>query len=213
MKQIFSDQDKQRIKDAVEQIESHYPVEVVPVFTTESSDYAVARFRVLLISVLSGLIAINSLYFLDALWLPFYVTSLAFILWCLMLLVLVEFVPFVKRLFLSNDRMFLVSEQKAQLEFIAQEVGSNPKRIGILVFLSLFEHKFHIISDPKGNAYFDEQVWLEMSKSLMEGLRRGSVSDAMVDCLHRCDELLAESNLPTDDAGNSILDDNLRTDD
>lgn len=213
MKQLFSHQDKQRIKDAVERIESKYPVEIVPVFTAESSDYAVARFRALISGVSSGLIVQNVLYLLDVFWVPFYVMSLGLVLWCLLCLVLVEFIPSLKRLLISQDRMFLVSEQKAQLEFTAQQVGSNPRRIGILIFLSLFEHKFHILTDPKGNDYFHQEMWQEVSKALMTGLKNSSVSDALVNCLHRCEELLADAHLPTDDAGESTLTNNLRTDD
>ena len=164
MNKIFDEKELRDIEQAVERVESIYPVEVVPVFSGKSSVYNIARFRGLLIGGITGLLLITLLDLYAGLsWAPFYIKITLVAVWIVLMMTIVEFVPTLNKKLIGKEVMFNETRERAKIEFVNQKVYSNKDRIGVMIYMSFYEHQFHILSDDKGTGFLTEQEWVELS--------------------------------------------------
>ncbi len=99
-------------------------------------------------------------------------------------------VPVVRRLVISDDEMEREVRQRAVEAFVAHEVFATRKRTGVLIFLSLFEHRVVVLGDTGINARVAEGEWDEIVAGIVAGIKQRQPGRALVEAIGRCGELL-----------------------
>lgn len=203
---LFNDSELKDIENAVEHLESKFAIELVPAFASESDDYPIARFRAVMIGLISGFLVLAALnYWVLFALLPFVIQGLILIIWVLFVLAMVEYIPPIQRKIIGDIILDQKSFDLAKNQFIDYEVYSNPQRVGILLFVSFFEHKFHIISDRRASEFISTEDWEEISKQLSSDFKKTSASNAIVLCIENIENLLKKRNFTSENLGPSIL--------
>lgn len=210
-KQRFTDKELQLIEDAVVRAESRFAVEIVPMFANESSVYATTRLKASLIGMLISYFILIVLNQSDAIsWLPFYLQGAMMMVLVILFLLLVEVAYPIKRWLTGEEQLHKSSYNKARQEFAEHKVYSNPDRMGILLFISFFERKFHIICDNKATEYITQEQWSTLSTNFGKDLKTLTTSSAIVKCIDSCADMLEKAGLSSDNLPPSIISNDLR---
>lgn len=212
-RQLFSKEDLERIRNAVQDAESKSGGEIVPVFAQQSDYYEVAIWRSgFLFSLIGAGILLGIHYTTDALILvPFYFWLLAMMAlgftgaWLTMTL------PGMKRLFTGKELMDKRVEEKADQMFLQHAVFDTQQRVGIMIFISFFEHKVYIKADDGISSVIADEAWQEVMQHLIEKLRKGQKVEALIGAIQECGELVEQSPLEVYPDDDNELDDGLRT--
>lgn len=206
----FSQQDLQRIKDAVKEAESKISGEIVPVFVEKSSHYTIANFRAALIgaALVFALIVIFDRYVPSlAVYDPVLIFTLV-VLGGLIGAIKANYLGFVKRLMLSQSYMDSATFKRAQSAFLEEEVFNTRQRTGIMIFISFFEHEVIVMADKGISKVVDQKEWDGMVKVIIENVKQGHITDGIVSAIKRCGDLLLEKGFViTPDDVNELKDD------
>ncbi len=189
---LFSAQDKQRIADAVKQAEQRTSGEIVPFVVGRSDSYPEAWLRA---GLLFALLVIFILAVLDMgtdLWLPFgYAESGVFIILAFGLgALLAARIPAFKRMFIPDGMLQQRVDERAALAFVDEEVFNTRERTGILIFISLFEHRVRVLGDAGINARVKQEEWDAIVTLIVDSIRNGAPADGMLEAIWKCGELL-----------------------
>lgn len=84
---------------------------------------------------------------------------------------------------------------RAEAAFLEEEVFKTRHRTGILIFLALWEHRAVILGDEGIHRVVPEGTWDDLVKDLVEGVRQGRASQALIEVIGRCGVLLEEYGL------------------
>lgn len=120
------------------------------------------------------------------------------------------FVPFVKRALVSAEVMDRRARRRAGMAFLEEEIFATRDRTGILIFLSLFEHRVVILGDSGINARVEEADWQGIVDDLAAGIRAGRAAGALVEAIGRCGELLERKGVEIRPDDTDELADDLR---
>lgn len=92
--------------------------------------------------------------------------------------------------------------QRAAAAFLDEEVFLTRERTGILLFVSLFEHRVVVLADAGIHRRVPPGAWDEVVADAVAGLRAGRHGAALAAAVTRLGELLAEHGVPlaADDA-------------
>jgi putative membrane protein len=82
-------------------------------------------------------------------------------------------------------------EMRAELEFYEHGVGQTEGNTGILLYVSLMEHRAVVLADHAIAEKVDAQVWQELVDLMIQGVKRGDFADGMTQAIQRCGELLS----------------------
>ena len=98
--------------------------------------------------------------------------------------------PALRRWMAGDEILELRSRRRAEVAFLEQEVFKTRDRTGILLFLSLFEHRAVVLGDTGINQKVDQAQWDAIVRDLAAGVRAGRPGPAMVEAVRACGELL-----------------------
>lgn len=210
----FTEQDLERIKNAVKAAESKISGEIVPVFVEHSSSYGIAVYRAgLFFAALTFLtiIVIDTYFPPYAVYDPF---------WIFILVVgggivgaaLAGYVDSIKRLFLQRSYLDLATARKAQSVFLAEEVFNTRLRTGIMIFISFFEHEVIVLADSGISKVVPQQEWDSLVQNIISHIRQGKLVDGIVGAIERCGEILLEKGFVIAPDDINELGDDLRFD-
>jgi len=202
---FFTSEEKSFIEAAVRDAELKTSGEIVPMVVDASYDYPRAEIigggcfamgTALLLAWAFG--ASSEWVFLPiflALYLPFK--------W------LVRFTPSLKRLLIHPTEITTEVEEKALVSFVEQGLHHTRDETGILILISLFEHRVHVLADRGINAQVPPGTWDEIVAVVTEGIRQDRTCEALCAAIGRCGELL-EGHFPrkaddTDELPNLIV--------
>ncbi len=97
---------------------------------------------------------------------PHWVTATTVLVWIATMLavaatsaLLAAFVPSIARVFLAPARRVGEVRQRAASLFLEHEVFRTTDRVGVLVFVSLFERAVHVVADTGYRGRVDERAW------------------------------------------------------
>jgi len=199
MEKLFSEADHQRIQEAVMAAEQRTSGEIVPYVVPQSDRYEVAMWRAAAaLSLLAALVVLAVLQFyqgwgmtwLHDPWGPVLVLLAASLLGA----VLGAFVPAVKRLF-ARDVMVTTVHQHAWQAFVEEEVFNTRDRTGILIYLSLLEHRIEVVGDVGINRLVKPEEWAEIVARIQQGIRSGRPAEGLVEAIEMCGHLLERSGV------------------
>lgn len=210
MKKI-SKQFKQDIESLVAEIETKTTGEIVPVVLERSDSYPSAHFR---LAVVLSLILPVTLYFApipihDPIW------FLAAQGLGIALGLLLAFLPKLKRMMLTKGQMNEEVYQRAIQAYYEHGVANTQDRDGVLIFISMLEHRALILADIGIAAKVDNDQWNMILKDGLLALKKNNLHEALLGLINATGDKLTQ-HFPKNskefaDNHTSELDDGLRT--
>lgn len=188
----FLPSDLDRVMEAVQEAEQGTSGEIVPYIVPESDDYAEAVWRVAAVSAAAALVLLSvaQVAFDFELRLGIIGTALITILFSLFCATLVAVAPSLKRRAAGRALIARRTLQRAEEAFIAEEVFATTDRIGILLFISLMEHRVIVLGDTGINQRVAPEEWSEVVTTLTSAIGRGRTAEGIVEAIHQCSEIL-----------------------
>lgn len=208
----MTEADLNRIKEAVATAEKQTSGEIVPYIVPQSASHEVAVWRG------AGLFALLAYaVVLGTRWLSGWggsqltegmVPVLLIIAAAAVGAALVHWVPAVKRRFAGQVRLALATHRRAMQAFVEKEVFSTRERTGILLFVSLLEHRIEVVGDAGINAKVDTDDWIEVVTTIQQHIKAGQLAEGLVQGIHQCGHLLEKAGVAIrSDDTNELADD------
>jgi putative membrane protein len=208
----FKPEELERIKAAVKQAESKISGEIVPVFVEKSGHYTIANYR-------AGVLGATAVFFLIILF-DRYVPSLAVydpvLIFVLVMLggfigaLKANYIPFVKRMMLSQSYMDQSTRKRAESAFLQEEVFNTRLRTGIMIFISFFEHEVIVMADKGISKDVEQKEWDAVVRTIIENVKKDKVTDGIEKAILRCGEILLEKGFVISPDDVNELKDDLR---
>ena len=183
---FLSKQEQERIHQAVLEAESKTAGEIVPMIVASAARYTEIEVLGLIGGLLIGMIV--EFLWSDP-WASAYIN-----LWP----VVGAFTGFflcrlaaVKRVMAPTQRMAEAVHALALAEFTEQGLHDTRDHTGILILVSLLEHRVEVLADRGISEKVEPGTWQEIVKTLTAGLKSKYACDAFCQAIERCGEILA----------------------
>ena len=190
----FTDAERERIRQAVQQAERVTKGEIVPMIVPASARYREAGSRT---GLILALLALALLLTIEIYWLPWgwHAGNAGW----LLLAVVVSYgfgqwlgsVPMVVRLVTSRERMAHKVTLRAEQAFYKHGLHNTKGRTGILILVSMLERRVHVLADKGINDHVPAGTWDGLVNGIIDGIRTGQATDAICAAIAECGTLLA----------------------
>lgn len=199
---FFTKEEQQRIEATVKAAELKTSGEIVPMVVTSSSDYPRSEwFASGAVALGLGLCVSWMLGDRSILWfLPVYLLS-----FLVCFLIIHNYAP-LKRWLIHPDELTAQVRNKALVSFLEQGLHETRDKTGILILVSLFEHRVQVLADSGINERVPEHSWDEIVAIVTNGLKQNQACDAICRAVERCAELLLTHFPRKDDDTNELPD-------
>ncbi len=211
----FPPADRDRIASAVREAEKRTSGEIVPYVVAHSDHYEEAEWRA---GVLLGALTFTALVViqkftniwlqLDLAWAG--ITALGA---GAVGMLLVKFIPAMKRFFAGHAMIELRVSQRAAEAFITEEVFHTHNRTGVLIFVSLLERRVLVVGDSGINAKVRKEDWHGIVHTVVASIREGKTADGIIEAVRKCGALLEKHGLHHLRSDKDELPDSLRMSD
>lgn len=198
----FSEQEKARIREAVKKAESKTSGEIATAIIPQSNDYAIFE---LLAALLIGLvysvvmIAMSSEIesWLSKMFWNYHVTILTgFYIFSTFIVILIFYllanIPAVDRLIVPNKLQQAWVKRRAGQHFFESGVAHTRDATGILIFISVLEHRVELLADKGISQKVSADKWQEIVNGIIEGIKTGKLCDRLCLAITECGDLLAK---------------------
>ena len=201
MDDLFSDDDRQRIADAVDEAEAVTSAEIAPYVVVQSDPYPAARWRG---GVLGALLVVSAAALLrvapiPALW-PYladlYVLAAALGTGLLGAVAAGTVPPFLRALTPPDEKGRAVY-QRAVEAFLEQELFDTCDRTGILLFVSLNEHRIEVLADRGIDERVDASAWTDVTDHIRRGIEDDRLTQGLLNGIECCGQVLDEHGVGT----------------
>jgi len=198
--QFLTETEQQTISALVQQMEQQTSGEIVPMVVSASHHYPTAimtgatvlalPLALLLMPVVGTLFWLGSqnVWIFIALFLGFY----------LLFYEPVRRFSWLKRLFLSRSQIEVEVEEAAITSFFSERLYKTKDENGILIFISVLEHKVWVLADAGINTRIDPGQWQEIIVLLTLGIKEKRQCEAICKAISRIGELL-KTHFPVQD--------------
>ena len=191
---LFTDNDRRKIHDAVQAAEQRTAGEIVPMVVPASARYSEARY---LAGLTASLLALTALLVLDQGW-GTYGWQDHHPAW-IVLSVLLAYVlghllgswPVGIRLFVSRERMAFKVRRRAELAFYEHGLHKTRDGTGILIMASLLERRVQVLADKAINERVPPGTWDDLVREMTQGIKDGRPTEAFCRAITSCGDLLA----------------------
>ena len=194
--------EKQRINQAITDVESRTAGELVTVIARASDDYL---YIPLLWAATIALLVPGILYYLavgfgweqacpDWGWrIPCDFSDLyIFQLGLFMVLALLFRWQLVKMLLVPRSVKQRRGNRHAYVQFYEQGLHETDARNGILIFVSIAEHYVEILADQEISEKIDHSRWQQIVDNFVVYIKSGNVADGFIETINACGDCLAE---------------------
>jgi putative membrane protein len=214
LQQKFSDNDLQRIKNAVRKAEEKISGEIVPVIVERSGSYAIANYKGALIgaSLTFVIMIILDRFIIDEAAHTLFYDPIFLFLMVILGGVLGGLIPNysdpLKRFLVAKQYQDLMTRQSAENAFLEEEVFNTRQRTGIMIFVSFFEHEVIVMADTGISKVVDQTQWDKIVQDIIHNIKSGKIIEALENGIKQCGELLLEKGFTkTADDTNELHDD------
>lgn len=205
---IFSRQEKQLVESAVKAAEGGSSGEIVPVVVAVSGDYSRVANRLGFAGFLLGSLV--------AAWVHLRFPFLE--LWYLFGLQLVGAaiawgfgrLPGTVRLLMGEKKLAAEVHEAALAAFTRNGLHHTQEETGVLIFVSLLEHRVEILADRGIHAKVGEDFWKIEVQKMVLGLREGRAAESLASVIGDFGEKLRE-HFPNSGENRNELSDELRS--
>jgi putative membrane protein len=184
----FDEEDRRVVREAIARAEKKTVGEILPVVVERSDPHPGANWMAALCFVLIGSAFV-------APWLP----------WNQPVLVLLSqlgigavgfglaaLLPGFKRLFIFPNRATAVAREQAFQEFYANGLHKTEAATGVLIFVSLLEHRVIVMADEGIDSKVGDDFWDQADLAILQGIRKGSLRDGLVAAIDLTGDSLAQ---------------------
>ena len=183
---FFTDDEKERIRQAVVGAESKTAGEIVPMIVTSAARYTEIELLGVIFGLLIGMIA-------EAIWSDPW-GSPYFQLWPVigaLVGFLISRLPVVKRWLAPKSRIGEAVHTLALASFADQGLHHTRDHTGILILIALLEHRVEVLADRGINQKVDAGTWDEIVRMITAGIKSGDACDAFCQAIEHCGNILA----------------------
>ena len=185
---FFTEDEKLRIEAAVRAAEKRTSGEIVPMVIDASYDYPRTEIIGAGFFAMGFAALLTWLFGHDSQW----VFLPVFFLCYLPCKGLIKVTPSLKRLLLPAAEVTAEVEEKAMISFVEQGLHHTRDATGILILISLLEHRVFVLADRGINSVVPPHTWDEIVQTITSGIRAGKTADALCAAIGRCGDLLTE---------------------
>ena len=213
---FLSDKEKGEIETCVKEVEKKTSGEIVPMVVSASYHYPMSSMIGALIFGLFISIAVTLIISIRKSWggvsmFDLWLFPAVFAVSFLIFHELIKRIPLLKRVFISKAEINEEVEEAALTSFYRNGLNNTRDRTGILIFISVFEHRAYVLADQGINAKVDKGVWQEIVDTVVHGIKRRRQAEVICQAVRRCGELISE-HFPikaddTDELDNLIIED------
>ncbi len=198
----FSKEELHAIREATARAESSTSGEIASAVIGESSDYA---FQELVFSLFAGVLFFLTLIFFHSrvgellehyFWTTigwqitaFYGLSTFIVIG---LFYLAVNIPGVDRFIISSRIINKAVHRRALVHFMESGVYNTRDRTGILIFISLREHRVVLLADEGINSRIEQTAWDSIVTELIDSIRGKKSVQGLVSALESCGKLLSQ---------------------
>jgi putative membrane protein len=210
----LTENDRQKISEAVKQAERKTSGEIATAFIKESYDYAIYE-------LIFAVIVSFAYYILMLLFIPKISHWLQSLFWDYSPVHLVAFYGFSTFVvgtvfyFIANisaiDRLIVPGKtferkvhERALLYFMESGISNTRDRTGILIFISLLERRVVLLADSGINEKIEQDKWQHLVDHIIAGIKQGNFTNHLVSSIRECGDLLAEHFPIKDDDTNEL---------
>ena len=200
---FIGEQDRQRIRAAIEAAELRTRGEFVTVIAREADDYL---YIPMLWAALIALCIPVLIPFLKQPWLiahTYTVQITGFV-----LIALLFRLPTIKHRLIPKAVQHQRAHFVALEQFLLQNLHATQEGTGVLLFVSVAEHYVEIIADKGINDHVSSGSWDSLVSDFVAHVRRGHVADGFVQAIEGCGDLL-EAHFPATGGDRNELPNNL----
>ncbi len=200
VKKIFTPEKEKRVETAIRNAEMRTSGEIVPLVVDQSDAYPHLPFVGGILGLLAGSLA--------GVWCPAAGNTL--------LLISCQALGFMAGFFslrhLSFPRRALLSPKLAEEEvferalraFRELELNLTQDRTGVLILVSLLEHRVQVLADSGINARVKPGTWNEVVDIVLSGIREGDLCTGLCDAIERCGVILEQEFPRQEDDQNEL---------
>jgi putative membrane protein len=166
----------ERVHDSIRRAELRTVGEIVPVVVERSDPHPGACWLAALTTLLLGsALASPVLPFHEPVWLLLCQAGLAGAGW-----LLARLLPDVQRLFIRQSRADAVVAEQSMLEFHRLGLQRTEAATGVLLFVSLLEHRVVVLGDEGIDAHMGPERWTEVTRAVLEQVAAGKLEAGLV---------------------------------
>lgn len=115
-----------------------------------------------------------------------------------------------RRRLVGGARLESAVRGAAESAFLEAEVFATRQRTGLLLYISLFEHRCLVLPDLGVREKVERREWDELARRVADGVRDGRPAPALVEVIERFGSLLEEKGLAVAPGDVNELPDTLR---
>jgi putative membrane protein len=190
---LFNEEAQEAVRKAVRSAEKNTAGEIVPMVVERSEDYRGVRALAAAILAFSAGVVLLASPLEARFWVPpvqlgAFVLAYALAGW-----------PPVLRLLLPTSIRAQAVRRTAHLAFVEEGVVETRDRTGILIYISLLEHRVEVVADRGIDERVQEGTWDGVVRLILDGIRRERAEEGLVDAIRLCGEILATQFPPRPD--------------
>lgn len=185
----------QQIREAVSKAEIKTSAEIVPMIVRRSSAIAHVPVSVFLSLALVWTLFLPEItllvsrrFHLNDLWIA--VVEIAGLLLAILVSPFLTRLSAVQRLFVPEIDEVAQVDDRAELEFYSSNIKSTRDSTGILIFVSMLEHRAVVLADKAIADKFPSAQWKEIVDGLLERIKKGDLAGGFTWAIERSGELV-----------------------
>lgn len=202
VEKFLSDEDKSAIEATVREAEKRTAGEIVVMVVASSHHYPLANILGGMLFGVAGGISTALITGLTTMWHFLGFFALSFVL-CNEV---IKRSFFLKRFFVTGSDMEEEVEEAAIASFYKKEIYDTRDHTGILIYISLFEHRVWVLGDKGIDKMVDKMVWREITGMITDGIREKRQVSAICQAVGRCGDILEKYFPAKEDDSNELGD-------
>jgi len=189
---FLSDQEQEKITQTVREVEQLTSGEILPMVVSQSYTYPMAEVIGGTVLALPSALILN--HFIGGwlwignqnMWLFLGLMTICFILFHQVC----KHMNWLKRLFISQREIAEEVEEAATTSFFREGLYKTRDGTGILIFISVFEHRVWVLGDEGINQKVSKDQWDKIVRIITEGIKQKNQADAICRAVKKAGQIL-----------------------
>lgn len=183
LKSFLDSKGAEQIEQKVRQAETKTQAEIVPMIVRSSSTKGFLPFQIFLLCAVVILLFFRDLPYFGA----FIALAAAF-----PFSILLAQIPVVQRWLIPKEDQIQDVYHRAHFEFFEKKLSGTKQKTGVLIFVSLVEHRCIILADETIAKEVVDETWEKAVQLLLEGIRSKKASEGFCKAIDFCSDILSQ---------------------